>query len=469
VAEAAAAGTKANAEASKAVAEAAAAVDEAAAAAAANWRRTWLFRVVTGTAIALVLDYVWHEDETVIKWNMARRLRACKLPTTVPEKQVPEQRLETHQPRLQQTFLVTMLLGPTGCGKSTVLKDLVRAFILAGTPTFLIGFRKPMDHETPMGPSNSAEALELMNATAAQVFHQVGFPTRRSIISRLLDVTAKELKLEAEVKSTGVVSAKAEGTATLAPSVSRLMTCITCLFNVAEQVAFERQAAGKRDLAGAVVLAFDELEDLIKDDRLRLAGGKLVLDHLSSLMVNASVDHRFVQVYLAGSSAKLAFALASPAKGNRMAYVYQADPTHEAMLKALMLRKYSAEDAARMVDLCGTRLRLFEGPLTWEEPPSASAFMAAAVLAAEGDFARVQSSLADTDKALFAAVLDAVEKSYSGGLTVQENKATMPPSAAHIDLAPILFVNHGYTLKFQSDLHRNVWKTERKRPEWRGK
>lgn len=341
--------SKATAEASKATAEAAAAV-----------RRSWLFSWAAGVAAiavcGLTLDFLWHENEAVIKWNMARTLRACKLPPTVPVEQVPAVRLETRQPALQETFLVTMLGGPTGCGKSTVMKDLVRKFIAARIPTIFISFCKLEGHGTPKGSPSAAEALELMDATAKRVFDQVGFPTRRSCIA-----------------------AKPEGTATLVPSGSRLIKCFTYVFDVAETVAMERQAAGKKDLAGAVVLAFDGPDGLAKDARLRLGGGQLVLDHLSSL-VDASVGSRFAQIYLAGSSARRALS------DSHVAYVYQADPSREAMLEALTGRGYTSEDATRMVNFCGTRLRLFEGPLTWKTPPTTSDFIASSTLTAEGAF-----------------------------------------------------------------------------------
>jgi hypothetical protein len=434
-------------------------------------KATWLFRAAIGTVLALALDYIWHDTKSAIKWNMKRKLLACERPPTVPALPKPAARLATDQPTPQLTFLPTALLGPTGCGKSTVLRDLARAFILADTPTLLIGIRMPSE-DSSKRPLTIGEAKKLMDATARQVCSLVGFPARRSIIGPLLDlvvdlVAAAKATPKAEADSTGAVQASAEGSAMLVPSGSRLMTCFTCLFEVAAQVARNRQAAGMTELEAAPVLLLDGLEDFIKDDRIKNAGGQILLNHLACLMINASVDTRTVRVCFTGSSAKLLFALPSLARGFRLQYEYQADPTRESLLQALTSHKYSAEDAARMVNLCGTRLHLFDSPLHKDPPPPAATFMSTVTMSAKGDFRGVEGSLAAADKARFAAMLDRVEASYSGGLTVLDSRATMPPSAVLIDLAPILFVDHTHTLTFQSDLHRKVWQTERKRPEWR--
>ena len=362
-----------------------------------------------------------------------------------------------------------MLLGPTGSGKSTALKDLARNFVLAGAPTFLIGFRMPReDRPKDKGPLPVLEAVKLMDATARQVYSQVGFPTRRSIIGMLVDRVV-DLAAGAEAQPMGVVKACVEDSATLAPSGRRLVTCFMYLFNVAEEVSRRRQAAGMTQLEAAPVLLLDDLEDLIKDDLLKNAGGQLVLNYISTAMVSFSVDHSFARIAVTGNSAKLVFAMPSPARGFRLEYEYQADPTRESMLKALAYRKYSDEDAARMVDFCGTRLRLYNGPLLQPVAPPADTFMSKSIAVAVRDFRDVENCLTPADKALFSALLDRVEASYNGGLDMLANKATMPPSAVIVDLAPILFVDHTHVLKFQSQLHRKVWQTERKRPEWRRK
>lgn len=372
-------------------------------AATATWRRNWLFRAAIGTVFALgaglTLDYAWCDSETVIKRNMKRRLLACERPPTVPALLEPMVRLETGQPAPELSFLVNVLLGPTGCGKSTVLKDLARAYLLAGVPTFLIGFRVPMRDDRPKGPLSASEAVELMDATARQVYSQVGFPARRSILGTVAEAfvaTAEGVKVIFKVLA-GKLEAEAEATVKLSSSGSRLMTCFTYLFDVAKEVARERQATGVMQLAAAPVLLFDELEDLTKDSRLKKAGGQFVLDHLSCLLVNSGVDNKLVRNCIAGSSAKLVFALASPAKGFRLSYFYLADPTREAMLEALAGRNYSTSDAVRMVDLCGTRLRLFDGPLIKTTALPAAVFIAEAIRTAKGDFGSVEGALSDAD------------------------------------------------------------------------
>ena len=447
------------------IAEAEARATIAKASAAAKVRGAWYFRAAIGVGIMLLLDFIWHETEDAIKWNMARKLRACELPQT---SLAEEQRLEMRRSPLGLPFLVNVLYGPTGCGKSTLLKDTARAFLLRGVPTFLIGVRMPKSDDSLKSPLDASQAVQLMDASARQVYSQVGFPARRSIVVTVMEFVASVMKSLSFTLKMGTFEA---GTAIELPaSSSRLMTCFEYLFAVCETVYKERRALGMSAEEAAPVLLFDELEDLIKDSRLKNAGGKPVLDYLSVMLVKFSVDDALVRVCITGSSAKIALALASPARGNRLYFELLADPTRDTMLTALKGRGYTMEEAAAMVDLCGTRLRWFVGPLRSATPPTAANFISNAIKVATCDFGTVKKGLAAADRAQFATMLDGVEASYSGGEDMREdNDITMPPSSKLIDLAPILFVDVSRALTFQSNLHRKVWQTERKCHEWRSK
>ena len=58
-------------------------------------RSVWTTGVAAFAMYRLTLDLLRHENEAVIKWNMSRKLRACRLPPSVPVLAEPTVRLET--------------------------------------------------------------------------------------------------------------------------------------------------------------------------------------------------------------------------------------------------------------------------------------------------------------------------------------------------------------------------------------
>ena len=403
---------------------------------------------------ALAADFYLHESPAHIKRQMMRTLRACRLPPSVAT--TPSMRLFVPQMPLTLGFLPTLLLGPTGSGKSTLLADIARKAVSSPSPapTVLVRMRLPStrrgrkaDADTRTSP---LKGKALMDATAAQIFAQIGYPLRRSFIGMLL--------------SRGIVFQGQRTQAELAmpESGDRLIVAFHMLFDVCEQLQAERVSQGMTPLDAAPVLLFDEIQDLIKDARLKNAGGDLVFASLGTLLVAYGVDRHAVRSAAAGSSAEVYFAFSkvSPARGARFNYFDLGDPSVDDMVGALQERGYTSEEAGSMVALCGTRLRLFDKPL-WLGAASfgAATFLEASTANAAADFAEVFSELGDTDAAELARLLDVITAiDAQGSASVRRPiKESLSEAVRRMDLAPIIYVNRVRELYFQSQLHLRTW------------
>ena len=302
-------------------------------------------------AAGLALDFYLHESPAHIRRRMLRFLRASR-PPTLPL--APTALLPVPQRPVTPGFIPSLIIGPSGCGKSTLLGSIV-AGLPTATPIVVVRMRLPSLQ--PSGAAGDAAAPEreapaLMDETARQIFSQVGFPLRRSLIGSAF---SRGFRLQE-----GPVQAELS----VVDTSSRLVLALRTLFDVSEELQRERQRT-MSPLDAAPVLLFDEVQDLVKDARLARAGGRLILSVLGTLLVSYGVDRRAVRAMVTGSSAEVAFAFeeCSPLRGARWECHSLLDPEEGATRAALEARGYSAEEAQGMMDLCGTRMRLLERPL----------------------------------------------------------------------------------------------------------
>lgn len=319
-------------------------------------RHTFWSKVVLGGALggALALDWYLHESTSYLKKRVTAQLRNCATPDTArlaPDTQL----LPTTQRPFVLGFLPTMLVGPAGCGKSTLLAVTAReASSKQKIAVFVcMRIRQPSSQANPNALQGVEEACAQLDATAAQLFAQIGFPARRAVLRHLLD------RVESVTSGGSSVEFKAQCVR------DRLLTALRTLFAASAELCVERVEAGMpRDVA-APVLLFDEVHDLIRDDRLARAGGRFLFDELAVLLVAYGVDRRAVRAAVAGSSALLSVEFdKAVAAGARWAYYELQDPDAGAVRDVLCAQGYSRADAEAMIQLCGTRMRLLEGPLT---------------------------------------------------------------------------------------------------------
>jgi len=402
----------------------------------------------------LAADFYVHENPSYIRGRMLSMLRKCHLPPSVSAK--PPVLLSVHQKAPVLRGLPLMLLGPTGCGKSTLLAGLAREAVSGPTPvpTILVRLRLPT-YLKDYRAQSPREAKVLMDSAARQVYSQIGYPMRRSLLGSLLSsgFTLQGSLSQAEL---GV----------LTPSGVRLISALEMLFSVCEELFNERLADGIPAEFAAPVLIFDELQDLIKDSRLKAAGGELVFQMLAPLIVSLGVDRSepAVRVAVAGSSAELLQAFeGTVAKGNRWNIHTLKDPSHEVVLSALEAHGYKIEEAKDMVSLCGTRLRLLSLPLTvGSEVCSAAAFLEQSRENGTAPFQRAFKLLDGHSASQLAAVLDSIAAAdAAGSAALRPFSQDLPSSMAGMIDTSIFYVNRGGLLFFQSQLQARVWETLR--------
>ena len=405
-------------------------------------------------AAGLALDFYLHESPSHIRRRMLRSLRACR-PPALPL--APTALLPVPQRPVTLGFISRLIIGPSGCGKSTLLGS-IAASLPTATPIVVLRMRLPSLR--PSGAAGAAAAPErevsaLMDETARQIFSQVGFPLRRSLIgsafSRGFRLQEGPMQAELSVVDTN----------------SRLVLALRTLFDVSEELQQERQRT-MSPLDAAPVLLFDEVQDLVKDARLARAGGRLILSVLGTLLVSYGVDRKAVRAVVTGSSAEVAFAFeeCSPLRDARWVCHSLLDPEEGATRAALEARGYSAEEAQGMVDLCGTRLRLLELPLLQGAAGCSYAdFVRGAEATGSAAFASVFARLGGCDVTLLGRLLDRIEACEAaaegaGGRSTdvaRPVKGMLTGGLQHLDMAPILYIDRSRELSFQSLLHRRTW------------
>lgn len=348
---------------------------------------------------ALAWDWYTHESPEYIKRQMASHLRKCRVPEAARGLPVSTLVLPVSQYPLTLGFLPTMVLAPSGAGKSTLLAKAAREAAMpadaarAPAPAVLVRIRHtPTSAGAAVEMSSDLSAYAQLDATAQLVYSQIGFPVRRALLKLVLDGV--------EITMKGGMSYKLKADTV----TSRLSTALSTLFEVSATLCHERVAAGLSREEAAPVLLFDEVQDLIRDDRLANAGGLAVFLALSKLLVMYGVDQRVVRTAVTGSSALLSvFFERTVARGGRWSFYELRDPDEGPVLAALCAGGYSPCDAADMVALCGTRLRLLEEPLAVGAAVlGAREFIAAAHTSAVAHFEDVLSagSVADAAGAL---------------------------------------------------------------------
>ena len=467
-ADAAAARERARAESTRASADAAAARERASAestrasAEAASSKR-WgvLFYAGLSAAGALAVDWVLHDSPDFIKWRMAAQLRACRVPASAVAVPMPNE-FRLPQIPFELQFLPTMILAPSGAGKSTLLAKIAREAAMPAdasrspAPVVLVRLRqtpsvdrsvqasvKPVDSQE----IELADACAQLDATATRVYAQIGFPTRRSLLQSLLDrgitLSAGDSKLHLHKASV---------------TTSRLVDALNTLFEVCAQLRQERLAAGMSLQDAAPVLLFDEVQDLIRDERLARVGGVAIFNTVAKLLVTYGVDENAVRTAVTGSSALLSVCFErTVASGGRWCYYELPDPKPEVVVLALQGREYTDVDAKAMVELCGTRLRLLEVPLkSGKAAVDARAFMDSACKTADAHLLDALGTDPAVSRSLLAT-LNAVAQHEAG-------KRAEPPTlgaaftARQAEAASkVLYVRRDRSLTFQSPLYADAW------------
>jgi len=143
---------------------------------------------------------------------------------------------------------------------------------------------------------------------------------------------------------------------------SRAEKALDILFSVAAEIATERKLSIENKLPKSedrVVIIFDELLDLVRQDRFADVGGVELMDKICGLVVHHNIDEADICVFFAGSSGFLLKEIGQRRlHGRNCEVLVIADPTAEEVIKALKEKNYEDHIVKRIVDDLGCRLRL---------------------------------------------------------------------------------------------------------------
>ena len=129
------------------------------------------------------------------------------------------------------------------------------------------------------------------------------------------------------------------------------------LFSVASEIAVSNEARDEK----RVVIIFDELLDLVRQDRFSDSCGPELMDRICGLTVHHNIDKRDICIFFAGSSGFLLQELGSRRLHGTNCDVHtMTDPSEKEVLAAIEERGYDRTVAKQIVDGLGCRLRLLD-------------------------------------------------------------------------------------------------------------
>lgn len=418
--------------------------------AARRGRALGLLAFVGGAA--LLLDYVWHDVEWAIKWRMAYALRKCTPPIAVGA--APVSRFHVADAPEAPFSQVLVMLGPTGCGKSTMLASMADDLLARRVPTVLIRVRNPPDDKT--AASSAAYTTEegqrvatgraRMDRTSKYICEQIGYPYRQSLLARM---SGAQWSFSIGEIIHGTVPP-------VLPSATRLQCALQALFDVCSELCKEREKQGIPVPDALPVIMIDEVQGLVKDLRLAAAGGREIFSLLGGLAVAHCVDRKSTRVALTCSSAYLLreYAEQRLLRDSRVTFVSLGDPSPEAVVTRLEQRGYSAADARAAVAWAGPLQPLLTSARLVSISEWHDAVSAVALRSFDALLRRLSTNAAHT--ALFVSVMDCVARGESVELR------TLPHDFQLHDLSDVFTLQGDDTLVFQSALHRNLWLQRRK-------
>ena len=237
----------------------------------------------------------------------------------------------------------TMIIGPTGCGKSVLLAEIQRDFILKSKNIF--GLSKPsvflaLKNIGKIEGTNKLNADIDGNEALLHATHKlciaIGYPRRLPLISRFFDRVT-----QFKVVNTSYVLQR------------QIQEALSILF---ESMA---------DSGGLIIV--DDVLELLRDDRLKKSGGDRIFYHFATLIVSYMVNFSQVKGAFAGSSNFLNDEFSKTVACDfRWHREYISDLPEKDLLDFLTRqdRLNLKESVAKIiVEKCGTRFRIINTAL----------------------------------------------------------------------------------------------------------
>jgi energy-coupling factor transporter ATP-binding protein EcfA2 len=418
-------------------------------------RRNRILSIVGGVTFLFLLgDYIYHDSEIFIKWNMKRHIRngssAATGINTSPSSASFYKFIRTGTrklPPLGETPL--LLVGPSGCGKSTVLHDFALELKSKKIPVVLVNFRE-FQINNQLGNKSGVDKSEvedtgaprpegsiLLSDLTEHICHRISFPYRRSYVTQLL-------------------STATFGGFGINLSVKDIFPLDYFVANKAIDMLFEC-CVDIADEGTTPVLLFDEVYDLIKDNNLEKFGGGALFNKLGRLLCINCVDSQNLKAVAASSSYKMVrqFKQRTVLKDDKVRVFNLLDIEPELLIARLIKIGYSENEATKFLDVVGPRLRKLISPLKDDPRPELQSWIEEQMVAAADSFSLTFNPLNQTQRRRLLSLLNILEKEGSVPYIGEYG-----PFIDDFDLSRILFISGG-SIIFQSRLHETYWAQNR--------
>ena len=225
------------------------------------------------------VDHFWNGFAPVVKYRMKRHIKFGKGVSDISEN--VSNIFTGTQERLVPNNKPVILLGPSGCGKTLLLNQIALDAKKNSVPVALINFRHIRPRQEVL-QTNKNDILPIVE----QVMSQIGYPVRETFVSKINNIIYN-------IGNNSMTFDKQEQLAR-----RRLEQAINLLFDVCRSL--------KQETGMPPILLFDELYDLIKNQRLREKGGTDIFATVATNLIIKGVNSHDVRSVVAGSNSELA-------------------------------------------------------------------------------------------------------------------------------------------------------------------
>lgn len=407
------------------------------------------FRCAMAGGVALVVvagatDYIYHDYEPFIRWNMKQNLRKCTTPSITSRLQ-PDA-LQAAGPPLRLSAMPTAVGGPIGVGKTEVLARAALEATSGDQPSPAVFVLCRFSYSYATEPEPPHLAAERMAFVVQSVCPQIGYPTQSSLIGALLAL----YKL--------LVDPSQAYAAALMQPANRLRAAFNTLFRACDELHQERLAAGVSPDAAPCRLLLDGVADLASDDGLKAVGGTAFFDDLAANLAEHGAYRKAVFAAVSGNSE---FAWGRPSSSDPRWQHYEVeDPSREVVAADLERRGFSESQIRKMLDDFGTRMLLLKTPLACKasDRDNVSSYVATQSSPAASCFYRMLHALPQEAR---CSVVRAMDRLAAGETVVVKDL----PKDARLGclLSRVLYLRADNTVTFQSRLQERVWMDKEER------